>query len=53
LYQINLELWEYHDWQSERWTLLKDDNRAKIKKEINNLNHSEIIEEKQFISYNI
>ena len=30
-----------------------NDNRAKIKKEINNLTHSEIIEEKQFISYNI
>jgi hypothetical protein len=66
LYEINLEFWEYHDWQRERWILLKDDNfidielfkrnreehilndnRAKIKKEINNLTHSEIIEEKQ------
>jgi hypothetical protein len=72
LYEINLEFWEYHDWQRERWRLLKDDNfidielfkknreehilndkRAKIKKEINNLTNSEIIEEKQFISYDI
>jgi len=72
LYEINLEFWEYHDWQRERWRLLKDDNfidielfkrnreehilndnRAKIKKEINNVTHSEIIEEKQFISYKI
>jgi hypothetical protein len=72
LYDINLEFWEYHDWQRERWRLLKDDNfidielfkrnrdehilndeRARIKKEINKLTNSEIIEEKLFISYNI
>ena len=72
LYHINLEFWEYHDWQRERWMNLNDnnlidielfkknrdehimnDNRAKIKKEINNITNSEIIEEKQFISYNI
>jgi hypothetical protein len=72
LYEINLEFWEYHDWQRERWILLKDenfidielfkrnryehilnDNRAKVKKEINNLTNSEIIEEKQFISYQL
>jgi hypothetical protein len=72
LYSINLEFWEYHDWQRERWRLLPDDslidielfkrnrdehilndNRAKIKKEINKLTNSEIIEEKLFISYQI
>jgi hypothetical protein len=72
LYDINLEFWEYHDWQRERWRLLEDDNfidielfkrnrdehilndeRARIKKEINKLTNSEIIEEKLFISYNI
>uniref|UniRef100_A0A6C0E2W8 Uncharacterized protein n=1 Tax=viral metagenome TaxID=1070528 RepID=A0A6C0E2W8_9ZZZZ len=72
LYDINLEFWEYHDWQRERWRLLKDDNfidielfkrnrdehilndeRARIKKEINKLTNSEIIEEKLFISYHI
>ena len=72
LYEINLEFWEYHDWQRERWILLKDenfidielfkrnreehilnDNRAKVKKEINILTNSEIIEEKQFISYQL
>lgn len=72
LYEINLEFWEYHDWQRERWNLLKDenlidielfkrnrdehilnDNRAKVKKEINKFTNSEIIEEKQFISYQI
>jgi hypothetical protein len=72
LYDINLEFWEYHDWQRERWRLLEDDNfidielfkrnrdehilndeRARIKKEINKLTNSEIIEEKLFISYQI
>lgn len=72
LYDINLEFWEYHDWQRERWRLLTDDNfidielfkrnrnehilndeRARIKKEINKLTNSEIIEEKLFISYHI
>jgi len=72
LYEINLEFWEYHDWQRERWRNLKDENfidlelfkqnrnehilndiRAKIKKEINLITNSEIIEEKQFISYQI
>jgi hypothetical protein len=72
LYDINLEFWEYHDWQRERWRLLSDDNlidielfkrnrnehilndnRAKVKKEINKLTKSEIIEEKLFISYHI
>ena len=72
LYNINLEFWEYHDWQRERWKNLNDQNlidielfkknkyehvlndtRAKIKKEINIITKSEIIEEKQFISYNI
>jgi hypothetical protein len=72
LYNINLEFWEYHDWQRERWRLLIDDNfidielfkrnrdehilndnRARIKKEINKLTNSEIIEEKLFVSYQI
>jgi hypothetical protein len=72
LYKINLEFWEYHDWQRERWRLLIDenmidielfkrtryehilnDNRAKVKKQINILTQSEIVEEKQFINYNI
>jgi hypothetical protein len=72
LYAINLEFWEYHDWQRERWRLLTNDNfidielfkknrdehilndnRARIKKEINKLTNSEIIEEKLFVSYQI
>jgi len=72
LYDINLEFWEYHDWQRERWRLLENanfidielfkrnrdehilnDERARIKKEINKLTNSEIIEEKLFISYHI
>ena len=72
LYDINLEFWEYHDWQRERFDKCKDDNlidielykrnryehimndnRAKVKKEINKLTNSNIIEEKQFISYQI
>ena len=72
LYNINLEFWEYHDWQREKWRNLCDnnlidielfkknreehilnDNRARVKKEINILTNSEIVEEKQFISYNI
>ena len=72
LYQINLEFWEYHDWQREKWRALTDSNlidielfkknkeehilndrRAEIKKQINILFNSDIVEEKQFISYNI
>lgn len=72
LYEINLEFWEYHDWQREKWRNIKDnnivdielfkknreehilnDNRARIKKDINILTNSEIVEEKQFISYQI
>lgn len=72
LYNINLEFWEYHDWQRERWNILKDDNlidimlfkknrnehilndeRARIKKEINLFTNSEIVEEKKFVSYEI
>lgn len=72
LYKINLEFWEYHDWQRERWRLLADtnlidielfkrnrsehmlnDDRARVKKQINILTQSEIVEEKQFIAYNI
>jgi hypothetical protein len=72
LYKINLEFWEYHDWQRERWRLLPDtnlidlelfkrnrsehilnDERARVKKQINILTQSEIVEEKQFINYNI
>ena len=73
LYNLNLEFWEYHDWQREKWNELKDnqniidielyfknrnehilnDKRAEIKKKINLLYNSDIIEEKQFISYNI
>lgn len=72
LYKINLEFWEYHDWQREKWRNLKDDNmidielfkknreehilndnRARVKKDINAITHSDIVEEKQFISYNI
>ena len=72
LYSLNLEFWEYHDWQRERWLQNKDDNlidtelyrknrqehilndkRAEIKKNINYLFKSGIVEEKQFISYQI
>jgi Family of unknown function (DUF6165) len=72
LYNINLEFWEYHDWQRERFDKCTDenlidielykrnryehimnDNRARVKKEINILTNSIIIEEKQFISYQI
>jgi len=72
LYKINLEFWEYHDWQRERWRLLPDtnlidielfkrnrsehilnDERARVKKQINILTQSDIVEEKQFINYNI
>jgi hypothetical protein len=72
LYNINLEFWDYHDWQRERWNNLKDDNlidimlfkknrnehllndeRARIKKEINLFTKSEIVEEKKFVSYEI
>ena len=72
LYKINLEFWEYHDWQRDRFNKCKDenlidielykrnryehimnDNRARVKKEINILTNSKIIEEKQFISYQI
>ena len=72
LYNLNLEFWNYHDWQREKWNKLKDDNiidielykrtkyehilndkRAEIKKKINKLYNSTIIEEKQFIGYSI
>ena len=72
LYEINLEFWEYHDWQRENWRLLTDDNlidvevfkrtryehilndeRARVKKKINLLTNSGIVEEKQFLNYNI
>ena len=72
LYEINLEFWNYHDWQREKWknSCEKDtidielynknreehilnDKRAEIKKQINLKYGSEIIEEKQFISYQI
>lgn len=72
LFEINLEFWEYHDWQRERFDKypndnlidielykrnryehIMNDNRAKIKKEINLLTNSEIIEEKQFLNYQI
>ena len=26
LYKINMEFWNYHDWQREKWKNLKDDN---------------------------
>jgi hypothetical protein len=73
LYKINLEFWEYHDWQREKWASLKksatiidielyrrneeehilNDKRAEIKKKINKMFNSDIIEEKQFKSYEI
>jgi hypothetical protein len=73
LYKLNLEFWEYHDWQREKWLELKNspniidielyrrnadehvlnDKRAEIKKRINTIYASEIIEEKQFTSYKI
>lgn len=72
LYTLNLQFWEYHDWQRERWLRNTDENmidlelyrqnrqehvmndrRAEIKKNINLLYKSEIVEEKQFISYQI
>jgi hypothetical protein len=71
LFNLNLEFWEYHDWQREKWLNTTDniidielyqknknehilnDKRAEIKKQINLLFNSEIIEEKQFISYQI
>jgi len=73
LYKLNLEFWEYHDWQREKWLDLKNspniidielyrrnadehvlnDKRAEIKKRINTIYASEIIEEKQFTSYKI
>jgi len=72
LYDINLEFWEYHDWQREKWRELQDENfinielfkrnrdehilndtRARIKKEINKVTESEIVEEKLFVSYQI
>ena len=72
LHKINLEFWEYHDWQREQYEKHKDENlihielykrnryehimndsRARVKKEINMLTKSDIVEEKQFISYDI
>ena len=46
--EINLEL--YHKNREEH---ILNDKRAEIKKKINELYHSEIVEEKQFISYKI
>lgn len=70
LFKINLEFWEYHDWQRKRFNKCLDenfidielykknryehimnDNRARIKKEINILTNSIITEEKQFLNY--
>lgn len=71
LYELNLEFWNYHDWQREKWKNNNDnfidielykanknehilnDKRAEMKKNINVIYNSDIIEEKQFISYNI
>lgn len=72
LYDINLEFWDYHDWQREKWRKMPGDNfidielfrrnryehvlndkRARVKKEINIQTKSELVEEKQFISYHI
>lgn len=73
LYQLNLEFWDYHDWQREKWKSLEkkdniidielykqnrnehilNDKRAEIKKRINLEYGSLIVEEKQFISYQI
>ena len=73
LYKLNLEFWNYHDWQREKWKELMNadniidielykrskyehifnDRRAEIKKKINIQYNSNIIEEKQFTSYNI
>jgi hypothetical protein len=72
LYTLNLEFWEYHDWQREKWLHNSDQNmidielykknreehilndrRAEIKKRLNMMYKSEIVEEKQFISYQI
>ena len=72
LYNINLEFWEYHDWQREqynkfsnenlinielykknRYEHIMNDNRARVKKEINLATKSILIEEKQFASYKI
>jgi hypothetical protein len=73
LYDLNLEFWEYHDWQREKWKLYENndniidielykknrqehilnDKRAEIKKQINIMYSSEIIEEKQFKNYQI
>jgi hypothetical protein len=72
LYDLNLEFWNYHDWQREKWKNNTNDNmidielykanknehilndkRAEIKKNINLTYNSDIVEEKQFISYNI
>lgn len=46
--EINTEL--YHKNRNEH---ILNDKRAEIKKKINELYHSEIVEEKQFISYKI
>ena len=46
--EVNLEL--YHKNREEH---ILNDKRAEIKKKINELYHSEIVEEKQFISYQI
>ena len=46
--EVNLEL--YHKNREEH---ILNDKRAEIKKKMNELYHSEIVEEKQFISYKI
>lgn len=30
LYDVNLEFWEYHDWQREKWRELQDENFINI-----------------------
>jgi len=30
LFKINLEFWEYHDWQRERFEECKDENKVKV-----------------------
>lgn len=66
LYDVNLKMWEWHDWQRQRISQMQkniideefyfksfcehqlNDERARIKKQINLCNNSYIIEEKQF-----
>jgi hypothetical protein len=71
LYNINLKMWEWHDWQRKRILKIKpniidekfyfksfcehqlNDDRARIKKKINLVYNSYIIEEKQFLTHSI